>query len=136
VKAIKASLAALLLSGLLAGGASETTGASPTMRTNSDGGVTVKVTRLDSKASDVLRFQIVLDTHSVNLDSYDLKTITFVRDGSGNLYRPASVEVKGNGHHRQATVSFSNVKKSPQAIELVIKSMAGIDERVFRWNME
>ena len=61
------------------------------------GGVTVKVTYLNPKGSDGARFQVALDTHSVNLDSYDLKTISVLRDDAGNTYSPTAVENKGSG---------------------------------------
>src|SRR5262245_2032118 len=69
-----------------------------TSRTDSGGGVTVKVTALDTKGSGDFRFQVALDTHSVNLDGYDFKAITLLRDDSGNNYLPTSVENKGSGH--------------------------------------
>jgi len=131
----------LLLPGLLLGawfGIGESFGATApnTMRTDSGGGVTVKVTPLDSMTSGELRFQVVLDTHSVDLDSYDLKSLTVLRDGAANIYRPTSVESKGSGHHRQATVTFAKLRNSVKRIELVIKGVAGVKERVFRWDLE
>ena len=136
VKAIKMVLAGLLLSGLLGG--PEILGATPPHKTqtNSGGGVTVKVTLLDTKSSGDLRFEVALDTHSVNLDGYDLKTVSVLRDGSGNAYAPATVEYKGSGHHRQATLVFAKIANSTKRVELVIKNVAGVKERVFRWDLE
>ncbi|HKU52055.1 MAG TPA: hypothetical protein VJQ25_06285 [Nitrospira sp.] len=110
-------------------------GSEPT-QTVAGGGVTVKVTYLNPKDSDGARFQVVLDTHSVNLDSYDLKTISVLRDGAGNTYAPTAVDNKGSGHHRETLVSFAKVVSGTKRIELVIKDMAGVKERVFRWDLE
>jgi hypothetical protein len=100
------------------------------------GGVTVKVTYLNPKGSDGYRFQVVLDTHSVNLDGYDLKTITLLRDDAGNSYLPTAVENKGSGHHRETTVSFAKVASGTKRVELVIKDVAGVKERIFRWDLD
>jgi hypothetical protein len=136
VRLIKLVLAGLLLTGLFGSAESFAAAASPTTRTHSGGGVTVKITLLDSKTNGDLSFQIVLDTHSVNLDAYDLKTITVLRDGGGNTYHPIGLENKGSGHHRQATVTFAKIANSPKRFELVLRDIAGIKERVFRWDLE
>jgi hypothetical protein len=60
--------------------------ASDATQTVAGGGVTVKVTYLNPKSSDGARFQVALDTHSVNLDSYDLKTISVLRDDPAILF--------------------------------------------------
>ena len=136
VRPIKLLLAGLLLSSLLGTGESFGATVPNTTRTDSGGGVTVKVTPLDSTAKGDLRFQIAFDTHSVDLDRYDLKSLTVLRDGAANIYHPTTVESKGSGHHRQATVTFAKLKNSAKRIELVIKGVAGVQERVFRWDIE
>jgi hypothetical protein len=105
-------------------------------QTVSGGGVTAKVTYLNPKSNDDPRFQVVLDTHSVNLDSYDLKTITVLRDDTGKSYLPTGVENKGSGHHREATVSFPKISNEAKRLEILIKDVAGVKERTFRWNLE
>jgi hypothetical protein len=112
------------------------TAASHTTRTDSGGGVTVKATFLDFKTRGELHFQVVLDTHSVNLDGYDLKSLSSLRDDIGNTYFPTAVENKGSGHHRQSTVIFSKVAPNSKRVELLIKGIAGVKERLFRWDLE
>ncbi len=129
-------LTGLLLTALIGNGRSFGATTSQATRTDSGGGVTVKVTPLDSMTSGELRFQVVLDTHSVDLDSYDLKSLTVLRDSAANIYHPTSVESKGSGHHRQATVTFAKLRKGVKRIELVINGVAGVKERVFRWDLE
>ena len=96
----------------------------------------MKVTYLDPKTSNELRFQVVLDTHSVNLDGYDLKTITVLRDDTGKSYFPAEVENKGSGHHREVTVIFPKVSSEAKRLEVVIKDVAGMKERTFNWDVQ
>jgi hypothetical protein len=98
--------------------------------------VTVKVTYLNPKGSDGVRFQVALDTHSVNLDSYNLKTISVLRDDAGNIYSPTAVENKGSGHHRETTVSFAKVAAGAKRVELVIMDVAGMKDRIFRWDLD
>ena len=136
MKPIKIFIAGLLLSEVLGNGEIFGAAAAYTTWTDSGGGLTIKVTYLDSKITDDLRFQVVLDTHSVNLDSYDLKTVSVLRDDAGNTYSPTAVENKGSGHHRETTVSFAKVASGTKRVELVIKDVAGVKERIFRWDLE
>jgi hypothetical protein len=136
VTAIKVFLAGLLLGGLIGGAESLAATASQPTRTNSDGGVTVTVTPIAAKANGELRFQVVLDTHSVNLDAYDLKTIAVLRDGSSKTYGPIAVENKGGGHHRQAVLTFPRPAPETKSIELLIKDVAGVKERTFQWELK
>ena len=136
MKPMRVFVAGLLLSGVLGGGESFGATAPQTTRTDSGGGVTIKVTYLESKGADDLRFRVVLDTHSVNLDSYDLKTISILRDDAGNTYFPTVVENKGSGHHWEAIVTFAKLSNSTKRVEIVIKDLAGVKERVFRWDLE
>jgi hypothetical protein len=128
-------LAGLILNGLLLKAEGFAAGAS-NARTVAGGGVTVTVTYLDSKAGNDLRFQAVLDTHSVSLDRYDLKTITVLRDDTGKSYLPTEVENKGSGHHREVTVIFPKVSSEAKRLEIVIKDIAGMKERTFNWDVQ
>jgi len=129
-------LAGLLCSALLLVNGTISVIASDATHSVAGGGVTVKVTYLNPKGSDGARFQIALDTHSVDLDSYELKTISVLRDDAGNTYSPTAVENKGSGHHRETTVSFAKVAGGTKRVELVIKDIAGVKERIFRWDLE
>lgn len=126
--------AAWVLTGLLP--VSEGSGAAPSdlTRTHSGGGVTVKVTYLNPQGTDGPRFQVVLDTHSVDLDVYDLRELASLRDGGGQTLRPTEVQYKGGGHHRQAILAFPESFAPVKSLELVIRDVAGIKERAFRWD--
>ena len=98
----------------------------------SGGGVTAKVTYLNPGSTDDPRFQVVLDTHSVGLDGYDLKSITVLRDDAGKSYLPTGAENKGSGHHREVTLIFPKVSPEAKRLEIVINDVAGVKERSFR----
>ena len=136
MKALAILLAGLVLSGLLENGESFGAAASNTTQTVSGGGVAAKITYLNPKSNDDPRFQVVLDTHSVALDSYDLKSITVLRDDVGKSYAPTEAENKGSGHHREVTLTFPKVSPDAKRVEIIIKGLAGVKERTFRWNLE
>ena len=136
MKVFTVFFAGILLSGLFFSCESFGAAASNMPQTNSGGGVTAKVTYLNPGTTDEPRFQVVLDTHSVNLDAYDLKSITVLRDAAGKTYVSTAVENKGSGHHREATLGFPKISSDVKRVELVIKDVAGVKERVFRWNVE
>ncbi len=127
-------LAGLCFIALFGIGASYAAGPPGLTRTSTIGGVTVKVTYLNPQETADARFDIALDTHSVNLDAYDLKALSHLRDEVGRDYQPTHVENKGSGHHRQITLVFPKPSAEPRKLELVIKDVAGVEERVFRWN--
>lgn len=110
--------------------------ASNVTQTVAGGGITAKATFLNPKGADDPRFQVVLDTHSVNLDAYDFKNIAVLRDDAGKSYVPIAAENKGSGHHREAIVSFPKISPESKRIELIIKDVAGVKERTFVWNLE
>jgi hypothetical protein len=123
----------LLLSSLFC--VTQSLAATPALtRTHAGGGVTAKVTYLNPKSNDEARFQVVLETHSVDLDSYDLKALSSLRDNAGKGYQPIKVENKGSGHHRQVVLVFPKLAPGNKRLELVIKDIAGVKERSFVWD--
>lgn len=106
-------------------------------KTSEAGDVTVDVTYLNP-GEDSPAFNIKLDTHSLDLDQYKLEAIVFLRDEEGKEYANPVVESpSGSGHHRSGVVRFKGVDISrATAIELVIKDMAGTQERIFRFDIK
>jgi hypothetical protein len=136
MKALGLFFVMALISGVL--GYSESFGAAGSDKTQtvSGGGVTAKVTYLNPKTGDDLRFQVALDTHSVALDGYDLKSLSVLRDDTGKTYMPSAVENKGSGHHREVILIFPKLSPAAKRLEVVIKDVAGMKERTFRWDLE
>ena len=118
-------------------GAAQSLAAAPALtRTHSGGGVTAKVTYLNPQSTEDARFEISLDTHSVDLDSYDLKALSSLRDDAGKVYQPTKAENKGSGHHRQLVLVFPKPALGNKRLELVIKDIAGVKERSFVWDLQ
>ena len=95
-----------------------------------------KGTYLNPGGTEDTRFEISLDTHSVDLDSYDLKALSSLRDDAGKVYQPTKVENKGSGHHRQLVLVFPKPAPGNKRLELVIKDIAGVKERSFVWDLQ
>jgi hypothetical protein len=102
-------------------------------RTNDEGRVTVKVT-WDGRL-EPLAFDVVLDTHSVDLDGYDLAELAILRIGQGRELRPTAWDAPKGGHHREGRLDFGALLDArPSSIELLIRGIDGRD-RVFRWDL-
>jgi len=85
-------------------------------------------------AKEELVFNLKLDTHTVNLDTFDFKEGIVLKDDMGKIYKPTSVEPTGSGHHRSAVLRFANPGKV-KSLELVVKDLAGVKETVFKWDL-
>lgn len=98
------------------------------------GGVTVAATLLKDQA-EATAIKLVLDTHSANLDGYKFEAIATLRDDSGKTYPVEAVEqASGGGHHRQAVLRFGKADPQAKSLELIVKDVAGVKERIFRWS--
>jgi hypothetical protein len=135
---IQMGLGILILGVVLAGSASldrveAQTGAKQSVL---GGGVKVAVTPLN-EPGDAATFLVSLDTHSVDLDVYEFNAIVRLRDGRGGEVAPTAVkDAEGGGHHRSATVRFAWPEPKPKSLEVVVKGVADVPERVFRWTIE
>ncbi len=129
-------LGGLFVVGLVGSGAAWGAEAPGLTRTHSGGGVTVAVTYLNPQSAEGARFQVVLDTHSVNLDGYDLTQLSSLRDDAGRTYEASGVENTGSGHHRTITLLFPKPAPAATALELTLRDVAGIPERLFQWQIQ
>jgi hypothetical protein len=136
MKGLKLFLAGFLLAAFAGAGMSYAAGVKEATQTVSGGGVSVAVTYVNPGSNESPRFQVALNTHSVALDGFDFKTLALLRDGTGKTYSPAKVENKGGGHHRQVILTFPKIAPDTKRIEIVIKDVAGVKERIFHWTPE
>ena len=104
--------------------------------TNSDGAVTVKVTPMNiSPEAESWDFGVVLSTHSVALDQ-DMRRAVVLMDAAGAPRQPLSWEGDPpGGHHRKGVLRFQPLAGIPEYLDLRIKSIGGVSERVFRWRL-
>lgn len=110
-----------------------------------EGGVEIQATYvtaeyLRASGGDAKRFQpdkftvflVALDTHSVDLTGYDLARLSELRV-SAKTYTPLRWEsVTDSSHHRSGALIFPKIEAG-SAVELVVKNIAGVPARTFRW---
>lgn len=104
------------------------------LRSNTDGVVSINVEYLGYK-DNLLSFNIAMDTHSVDLDQYDLTQLSVLMDDKGNSYPPFSWDAEPGGHHRTGILTFSQSgsQDKPDILKLIISNVAEIQERTFTW---
>jgi hypothetical protein len=105
-------------------------------QTNSDGGVWVTVTPKPMGSSGIYwEFQVAMNTHTKPLDT-DLSQAAVLTDDGGGRYTPVSWQGDPpGGHHRKGYLLFPLPQGKPKAVELTIKDLGGVGERVFRWEL-
>ena len=82
-----------------------------------------------------------MDTHAVDLDGYDLRLLVALRTDQGREVRPSGWDAPKGGHHRQGTLTFPTtttdgsplLEPDTHTIELVIRDVGGVSERIFQW---
>ena len=112
---------------------------SPITRTNEGGAVTIAVSWQGPQAG--LVFTVAMDTHAVDLDGYDLRTLAVLRTDQGYGVRPRRWDAPPGGHHREGILAFPlrspkgrpMLGRDTRAITLVIRNVAGVPERRFTW---
>jgi len=115
----------------LAGSASSSTAATQQVAGN---GVTV-IANLLKEQPESTGIKLTLDTYFVNLVRYDFGEVAILRDDTGKTYPVTAVEQIGSRkpHYRQAVLRFAKVAPEAKTIELIVKGVAGVKERTFRW---
>ena len=106
----------------------------------SEGGqVTIKATLQNTSPRPV--FKIVMDTHAVDLDGYDLSTLAVLRTAQGQTIQPTGWEAPTGGHHREGMLTFpattadgsTIMGPDTRTVELIIRNVAGVPERTLTW---
>ena len=93
--------------------------------------ITVTPTMLLEESGE-WKFNIVMSTHSVELDQDMTKVATLI-DDSGKEYSPVRWEgASAGGHHREGVLIFKKITPSPKSIELKISDIGGV-VRIFNW---
>ncbi len=105
-------------------------------QSNNEKAVTVEVTPLNlPQGGTSLDFEVAFNTHSVEL-AFDPAKISVLRDDQGHEYPALAWKGGGpTGHHRSGTLRFKVFDHPTKFVEVVIRDVAGVPERVFRWNL-
>ncbi len=95
--------------------------------------VTVTITPMGiSSESGELRFDVVMDTHSVELDQ-DMMNVSVLVDDRGREYKPLRWEgAEPGGHHREGALIFNRITPTSKFVELKINEIGEVS-RSFTW---
>lgn len=105
-------------------------------QTSRERGVTVRVKPVDlSPAAKAWRFEVVLDTHSVDLSDDLARTATLHVAGAQHAPIGWDGDPPG-GHHRKGVLRFAPVAPAPEALELRIQRPGEGAPRTFRWRIQ
>ena len=106
-------------------------------KTDDQAGVTIVVTPLDlAPESSEWKFDIGINTHSVELDQ-DMTKIVVLTDDQGKEYKPVAWDgAAPGGHHREGVLTFKAISPMSRSVELTIKNIGGIPERSFKWDLQ
>ena len=104
------------------------------LKSDERGAVAISVTPLElSSTAPEWKFDVTLNTHSVELDWDMVKTATLVDDG-GNSYKPQKWDGALGGHHREGVLIFAPIVPTPTSVEL--KIAGGVEPvKNFAWNI-
>lgn len=87
------------------------------------------------------RFELSLNTHSVDLDSLKIEESIYFIDSLDNIYEPKIIfEKEGNGHHISYSIEVAkkdlviNILEEISTISLVIETLG--EDIVFSWPIE
>jgi hypothetical protein len=122
-----------------AGSGAQSSGSSPTTQVSEAGQVKLTITWQAASASPV--FTVVMDTHAVELDGYDLRELAVLRTDDGREVRPMGWDAPKGGHHRSGTLTFPTtgedgtpiIGPTTRTLQLVIRNLADVAERSFQW---
>lgn len=113
-------------------------------RTNGEGAVEIDITFLNPLENDqqFWVFKVAMNTHSVNLDKYNLSELTtFKVDGNNQLQKEVVIEKKGAGHHIMHYIKVSKeingqkvIKENIKSISIEIKDVDNVALRTFEWD--
>ena len=109
-------------------------------RIDSQGAVVVEVTPIDLDAGNELRFQVQMNTHSVDL-SMDLSVLAELETNLGVRVSAISWDGPAGGHHVSGTLVFpaqvngQSTLAGARQLTLVLRSIDSIERR-FVWELE
>lgn len=104
-----------------------------TKQSSDQGEVSIEVTPVVLEPGKEAKFDVVFNTHSVELD-YDLLKVSNLRDDKGNSLTPISWSGGSGGHHLNGELVFPSISAKAKSAQLIIANISGFD-RSFVWNL-
>ena len=105
-------------------------------QSNKEKSVRVDVLPVELTKGKPVKFDIKMNSHSVNLTS-DIVTGSVLKDDTGIVYKALNWDgMPAGGHHRSGTLEFPVLEGNPKSITLIIQGVSDIPERVYKWTLE
>ncbi len=103
---------------------------------NRENRVRVDVVPVQLEFGKSAKFEIRMNTHSGDL-SQDLVSVSTLKDDNGREYRPVDWQgAPPGGHHRTGVLEFPALNGNTKSVTLVIRDVANVPERIFKWNLK
>lgn len=104
-------------------------------KTDEQNSVTVTITPANiSPQAGEWQFNVLIDTHSVELDQ-DMVKISVLIDDQGKEYKPLRWEgAEPGGHHREGMLVFKQITPNPKSLGVKISGIGNVD-RSFVWRI-
>ena len=103
---------------------------------NRENRVRVDVVPVQLEFGKSAKFEIRMNTHSGDL-SQDLVSVSTLKDDNGREYRPVDWQgAPPGGHHRTGVLEFPTLNENTKSVTLVIRDVANVPERIFKWNLK
>jgi hypothetical protein len=109
-------------------------------RISNEGRVEITVLYLNPlrrEPASELSFEVRMNTHSVNLDAYEMENVSYLRiDGGTEQKALGWFKPGGGGHHRSGVLRFAGpIPRGAQSLQVIIRGVGGVQERVFEWKL-
>jgi hypothetical protein len=97
--------------------------------------VRVDVTPVQLTFGQQAKFEIRMNTHSVDL-SQNMVAVSTLKDSNGREYLPKSWDGSPpGGHHRSGVLEFPAIEGEPDSVTLIVREISNVPERTFTWKI-
>ncbi len=105
-------------------------------KSNRQNSVRVDVRPIQLHPGKPARFEVRMNTHSGDLGQ-DIVAASTLKDDQGRKYQPTNWQGSPpGGHHRKGVLEFPVLDGTPASITLVIRQVADVPERIYKWTVE
>ena len=105
-------------------------------KSNRENSVRVDVVPVQLIAGQAVKFEVRMNTHSVDL-SQEMVAVSLLKDDNGLEYFPVSWKGSpAGGHHRSGVLEFPALKGNPETVTLIISDIAKVPARAFEWKVQ
>jgi len=126
------------------------TGSAATQKDDGAGSVTVQATWVtpdhlakdknarntaaEYEGKDVVLLHVMMDTHSVDLSKYDLRTLATLDAGQGAVQPLGLKDFSGSDSHHAEQVLVFQRPPPASTVTLTVREVGGVAERTLRWS--